>query len=336
MFVRSLLCAAAVLAAVSGNAFAQNRHDPIPAPDLRQQALTYLMQDRFLGNFGGNTDPERILGRAVQCRYNAQTGAYAYIGEPVALTVDPYYEADADRRQRESSWTVQGSVSGQLGATIPGATFNVSGDNSRLTRLTVRELVRLTLRVENPVEGTILTRTHILSLNRLGRVRNIPATDFWCVFDGASLWEISTESFNRQNNAQDAGFWIITSANRKYHRSTEATVYYQILTHARVVYDVPYINELAAALQPPVPPPVLPTPTAPPPNATDIESRITADFSVEALQLGDQTLAPILNEVRQEELQRDLQIQMQSLRELGLSPSEVNRVINSDVLSPRF
>ena len=74
----------------------------------------------------------------------------------------------------------QGEISGRLGVGAAGASLSTNASNEWLTRLTVRELVRLSLRTENPVTGTTLSREQIEALSFYAEGRQAwHARGFW-------------------------------------------------------------------------------------------------------------------------------------------------------------
>lgn len=298
--IRTLTLAAALLLTPTA-AQAQNL-DPVSAPDFRAQALAYLAQDRYLGNWG-YADPEQILGRAVWCTYNATTGRYSYQGTPFAISQNPYYTADAERRQREASWSIEGQVSGRLAVGAAGATLSTDGNREWLTRLTVRELVRLSLRTETPVTGTTLSREQIEALAFYATGRTTTANDYWCIIDSASLWEVATEVMRKRQQAAETGFWIIT-ASGKYQRTQQNTTPYQILTHAHSPYPVDYINRLAARFAA-AQTPNEPRPAAPVAVAGNVEARTVGDISQQSLDEGRALSTPVLERVTVQSLQRN-------------------------------
>lgn len=222
--IRTLTLAAALLLTPTA-ANAQNL-DPVSAPDFRAQALAYLAQDRFLGGWG-YADPEQILGRAVWCTFNAATGRYTYQGTPFTISQNPYYTADAERLQPPASWSIQGLVSGRLAVGAAGANLSANGSREWLTRLTVRELVRLSLRTEAPITGTNLSREQIEALAIFASGRTATDNDYWCIVDSASLWVVTTDVMRKRERAGEAGFWIINSSG-SYKRTEENTTPYQI------------------------------------------------------------------------------------------------------------
>lgn len=313
--IRSLTLAAALL--LTPTAALAQTPDPLPTPvslpDFRAQALNYLAQDRYLGNWG-YADPEQILGRAVWCTYDASSGRYTYQGTPFAISQNPYYTADAERRQRDASWSVEGQISGRLGVGAAGATLSTSGGNEWLTRLTVRELVRLSLRTENPVTGTTLSREQIEALSFYAQGRPTTANDYWCIIDSASLWEVATEVLRKKERAGEAGFWIIT-ASGAYKRTAQGTIPYQILTHAHSPYPIDYINRLAARLA------GAQTisearPNAPEAAAGDARSRTVGDITRQSLDEGRSLSVPVLERVNMESLQRNFGVDAQTSRRL--------------------
>ena len=252
----------------------------MPITQLDAAAKTYITSNGSVIAQLGESNPDRLIGRAIPCRAGdnatfALAPSFAY-----PLPEGTRYVADAASRPEPLTILAQGVVQGTVGA----GPLTAEANANRLTRLDISEAVRLSINTADD-QGS-LGRNHILFLNALNGNRPV-GYEHWCVITSASVWNIRYESYDKRGTTFGLaqGLWIAT-ANGAYTRNSTAVVPYQVVTIGITPYAASWVTTQASAIQTNAgaanPPPV-----SPPPVVEQPVRALTGSLTRDALIQGD-------------------------------------------------
>ena len=244
----------------------------MPITQLDAAARAYITSSGSSIAQGGESNPDRLIGRAMPCRAEADA-TYTVAPNTYPMPEGTRYVAEANSRQEPLSILAEGVVQGTIGA------GPVTGDASakKLTRLDITETVRLSINTADP--NGALSRGHIRFLSALAG--NLPpGYAHWCVITSASVWNVRYESYDKKRVGWGlpAGLWIGTGTG-SYMRNASAVVPYQVVTIAVTPYAASWVQAQAAA--------PVEFAVAPPPGGSGPVRALVGPLTPEALAEGD-------------------------------------------------
>lgn len=213
-----------------------------PIARIDSSAIAYITQNGSVVSRLAESNPDRLIGRAVPCRSGADA---TYTLAPTAaypLPETSRYVADASARVEPLMILTQATISGQLGV----GPLSVEANSDQLTRLDISEAVRLSI---NTGEGnSALGASSIIRLNSLSGTMPT-GYGHWCVITSASVWNIRYETYRRAGGVPilGQGFWIVTASGR-YSRNASSVVPYQVVTIGFTPYAASWVTAQASSL----------------------------------------------------------------------------------------
>lgn len=270
--VTALLASGLALAAAVSAATAQ-APSMIPITRLDAAAQAYITSSGSTISRVGESNPDRLIGRAMPCRAGADATYSVAPNTAYPMPEGSRYVADATSRQEPLSILAQGTVQGKIGAGPVTAEANAD----KLTRLDITEAVRLSI---NTADGNgALSRDHLRFLSAL--TGTLPTGyAHWCVITSASVWNVRYETYDKKRVVfgLPQGLWIAT-AEGSYTRNASAVVPYQVVTIAVTPYPASWVQAQAGA-------PVA-LAMAPPPGGTGPVRALVGPLTPETLAEGD-------------------------------------------------
>ncbi|MDI1282556.1 MAG: hypothetical protein ACI9YM_000488 [Brevundimonas sp.] len=260
----------------------------LPITQLDSAAQAYITSNGSSIARLGESNPDRLIGRAMPCRAGADATYTMAPGTAYPMPEGTRYVADATSRQEPLTILAQGVLQGKVGA--GPVTAEASAD--KLTRLDITEAVRLSINTAD-AQGA-LSRAHLRFLNDL--TGTLPAGyGHWCVITGASVWNVRYETYDKKRVVfgLPEGLWIAT-ASGDYTRNASAVVPYQVVTIAVTQYPASWVQAQAGAA-------VVAAVVPPPAGQVPVRSLVGA-LTPEALAAGDRIGEQVSDRVALEDL----------------------------------